>query len=58
MKTHKLWPGDERGVALFGVIVLTLLLALLSAVLLQMAGQENLSASGAKDAAVAQQLAD
>ena len=44
--------------ALFGVIVLTLLLSLLSAVLLQLAGQEQLSASGAKDTAVAQHIAD
>lgn len=44
--------------ALFGVIVLTLLLGLVSTVLLQLAGQETLSASGTKDVAVTQQLAD
>lgn len=49
---------QEQGIALLGVMVLTLLLALLSTVLLQLAGQEALSASGAKDAAVTQQLAD
>lgn len=49
---------QEQGIALFGVIVLTLLLALLSTGLLQMAGQEALNAGGAKDAAVTQQLAD
>lgn len=50
--------GQEQGIALFGVIVLTLLLGLVSTVLLQMAGQETLSASGARDAAVTQQLGD
>lgn len=50
--------AKDQGMALFGVIVLTLLLSLLSAVLLQLAGQEQLSASAAKDAAVAQHIAD
>lgn len=52
--------GDDRqrGIALLGAMVLVLILSLMGATLLNLAGQEAVSAHGERDAAVAQQLAD
>lgn len=52
MATH------ERGIALLGTLVLGLVLSLLGASILDLAGQESLSAAVGREAAVAQQLAD
>lgn len=49
---------NDRGLALLSVLVLTLVLVLLSTVLVQMGGQETLSAAGAKQTAVTHQVAD
>jgi len=56
----KIVPGAsrEQGIALLGVIILALVLALVGAALLDLAGQEVSSASGAADVAVAQAVAD
>jgi len=48
----------QQGVALLGVLVLLLLLSLVGATLLNLAGQEVISAHVGREAAVAQQLAD
>ncbi|MCC6140048.1 MAG: hypothetical protein IT389_05450 [Nitrospira sp.] len=50
--------SHEQGIALLGVIILALVLALVGAALLDLAGQEASSASGAAEAAVAQAVAD
>ncbi len=50
--------SHEQGIALLGVIVLALVLALVGAALLDLAGQEVSSASGATEVAVAQAVAD
>lgn len=50
--------NDQRGIALLGAMVLVLILSLLGATLLNLAGQEAISASAGREAAVAQQLAD
>jgi hypothetical protein len=52
MMTH------ERGIALLGTLVLGLILSLLGASILELAGQESVSAMAGREAAVAQQLAD
>lgn len=52
MTTH------ERGVALLGTLVLGLIVSLLGASILDLAGQESVSATVGREAAVAQQLAD
>jgi hypothetical protein len=52
MTTH------EQGVALLGTLVLVLILSLLGASMLDLAGQESVSATVGREAAVAQQLAD
>lgn len=56
-KNHE-HSSHERGIALLGVIILALFLALVGAALLDLAGQESSSASGATDVAVAQAMAD
>jgi hypothetical protein len=48
----------EQGVALLGTLILVLILSLLGASLLDLAGQEAVSATVGREAAVAQQLAD
>jgi len=48
----------QRGFALLGAMVLALILSLLGATLLNLAGQEMISANVGREAAVAQQLAD
>ncbi|MCS6302316.1 MAG: hypothetical protein H8K07_01420 [Nitrospira sp.] len=48
----------QQGIALLGAMVVALILSLLGATLLNLAGQENASAGLASQAAVAQQLAD
>jgi len=48
----------QQGIALLGAMVVALILSLLGATLLNLAGQENVSAGLASEAAVAQQLAD
>jgi hypothetical protein len=58
MVIDRKWSAHEQGIALLGVIILALLLALLGAALLDLAGQEASSAAGAADVAVAQALAD
>lgn len=58
METDRERPAQEQGIALLGVIILALVLALLGAALLDLAGQETSSAAGAADVAVAQALAD
>ncbi len=50
--------SHEQGIALLGVVILALILALLGAALLDLAGQEASSAAGATDVAVAQAVAD
>lgn len=49
---------NQRGIALLGAMVMALLLSLLAATLLNLAGQESVDAAAAREAAVAQQLAD
>jgi len=58
MKTAQPRSSREQGIALLGVIILALVLALVGAALLDLAGQEASSASGATDVAVAQAVAD
>lgn len=58
MKTVQPHASPEQGIALLGVIILALVLALVGAALLDLAGQEASSASGAADVAVAQAVAD
>ncbi|MEK7305453.1 MAG: hypothetical protein AAB034_04810, partial [Nitrospirota bacterium] len=58
MKTVQPRASHEQGIALLGVIILALVLALVGAALLDLAGQEASSASGAADVAVAQAVAD
>lgn len=48
----------QQGIALMGAMVLALILSLLGATLLNLAGQEAMSANAGREAAVAQQLAD
>lgn len=48
----------EQGIALLGALVILLILSLLGAGLLNLAGQEAVSVNAGKDAATAQQLAD
>ncbi|MBI3356643.1 MAG: pilus assembly PilX N-terminal domain-containing protein [Nitrospirae bacterium] len=48
----------QQGIALLGAMVLVLILSLLGATLLNLAGQEAVSAIAERQAAVAQQLAD
>src|SRR5689334_8876522 len=50
--------SHEQGIALLGMLVLLLILSLLGASLLDLAGQEAISATVGREAAVAQQLAD
>lgn len=49
---------DQRGIALMGAMVLVLILSLLGATILNLAGQEAISSNVGQDAVVAQQLAD
>ena len=48
----------QQGIALLGAMVIALILSLLGATLLNLAGQEAISAGLASQAVVAQQLAD
>jgi hypothetical protein len=48
----------QQGIAFLGAMILLLILSVLGAMVLNLAGQESLSASAGRDAAVAQQLAD
>lgn len=50
--------GDQRGIALLGAMVIVLVLSVLATTLLNLSGQEAVSASTAGQLAVAQQLAD
>lgn len=50
--------GNERGIALLGAMVIVLVLSVLATTLLNLSGQEAISASAAGQMAVAQQLAD
>ena len=50
--------SHEHGVALLSTLVLVLILSLLGASILDLAGQESVSATVGREAAVAQQLAD
>ena len=58
MVTGRTGVSHEQGIALLGVVILALILALLGAALLDLAGQESSSAAGATDVAVAQAIAD
>ncbi|HMK21616.1 MAG TPA: hypothetical protein VK466_04740, partial [Terriglobales bacterium] len=49
---------NEKGIALLGALIAVLLLSLLGAALLNVAGQEAINAATGRDAAQAQQLAD
>lgn len=49
---------DQRGIALLGAMVIVLVLSVLATTLLNLSGQEAISASAAGQMAVAQQLAD
>ena len=57
-----MYPGNshnsQRGIALLGAMVLVMLVSLLSMTLLNLSGQEVISAGAGAQAAVAQQLAD
>src|SRR5215217_7225587 len=48
----------QQGVALLGTMMLLLILSMLAAMLLNLAGQESLHAGAGREAAGAQQLAD
>lgn len=50
--------SDQRGIALLGAMVIVLVLSALAATLLNLSGQEAISAGAAGQLAVAQQLAD
>jgi hypothetical protein len=50
--------GDQRGIALLGALVIVLVLSVLATTLLNLSGQEALSAGAASRLTVAQQLAD
>jgi hypothetical protein len=50
--------GNQRGIALLGAMVIVLVLSVLATTLLNLSGQEAISASAADQMAVAQQLAD
>lgn len=50
--------GNQQGIALLGAMVIVLLLSLMAATLLNLSGQEVVSASAGNQVAVAQQLAD
>ncbi|UVT15682.1 MAG: hypothetical protein H8K04_18065 [Nitrospira sp.] len=54
MNTHT----GQQGIALLGAMVIVLILSLLATTLLNLAGQEAISANAGSQAAVAQQLAD
>ena len=58
MKTVHPRAAHEQGIALLGVIILALVLALVGAALLDLAGQEVSSVSGATEVAVTQAVAD
>ncbi len=58
MKIVQPRASHEQGIALLGVIILALVLALVGAALLDLAGQEVSSASGSTEVAVAQAVAD
>ena len=58
MTTNRVHASHEQGIALLGVIILALVLALLGVALFDLAGQEMSSAGGATDVAVAQGIAD
>lgn len=49
---------SQQGIALLGAMILVLILSLLGATLLNLAGQEAISAGAVREVAVAQQLAD
>ncbi len=49
---------NQKGIALFGVMILALILSLVGATLLNLAWQEAVSASAGRQFAIAQQLAD
>jgi Tfp pilus assembly protein PilV len=50
--------NNQQGIALLGAMVIVLILSLLATTLLNLAGQEAMSAGAGNQAAVAQQLAD
>jgi len=50
--------NNQRGIALIGAMVLVLILSLLGATILNLAGQEAISSNVGREAVVAQQLAD
>ncbi len=50
--------GDQRGIALLGAMVIVLVLSVLATTLLNLSGQEAVSASAAGQLGIAQQLAD
>lgn len=50
--------NHQRGIALIGAMVLVLILSLLGATILNLAGQEAISSNVGREAVVAQQLAD
>jgi Tfp pilus assembly protein PilX len=56
--SHVHVKDGQQGIALLGAMVVALILSLLGATLLNLAGQETVSAGLASQAAVAQQLAD
>ena len=56
--SHSVAKDSQQGIALLGAMVIVLILSLLGATLLNLAGQEAMSAGMGNQAAVAQQLAD
>jgi hypothetical protein len=58
MMAHFSIKESQQGIALLGAMVIVLVLSLLATTLLNLAGQEAMSASAGSQAAVAQQLAD
>ncbi len=57
MTRHEI-TANQHGIAMVGALMVMLILALISAALLHLSGQESLSATAGKDAAIVQHLAD
>ncbi|MBS0155485.1 MAG: hypothetical protein JSS38_12885 [Nitrospira sp.] len=56
--SYRTLTGNQQGIALLGTMIIVLLLSLLASTLLNLSGQEIVSARAGNEAAVAQQLAD
>ncbi|HBH82012.1 MAG TPA: hypothetical protein DDY39_19460, partial [Nitrospira sp.] len=56
--SHRIFTGNQQGIALLGAMVIVLLVSLLASALLSLSGQEVVSARAGNQGAVTQQLAD